>query len=103
MFESVRSDDAAARIRSAAVPPLAAFLVALAYLTIYPMLTRVPPALFWSVVLVLASGALLGAIAIIREVRRERVRGRAFGWLVAAAAMELMCAWLTVGLVFPWV
>jgi ABC-type microcin C transport system permease subunit YejE len=103
LFESLPPDDAAARIRSAAVPPLAAFLITLAYLTVYPMLSRVPAPLFWTTVTILLLGTILGAIALIRVVRRERVRGRALGWLAAAIAIELLCARMFLGLTFPWI
>lgn len=102
MFESIRADDAAARLRAAALRPFAAFLVALAYLTLYPLFTRVPPWLFWSIAAVLFAGAVLGFASIVRVVRRERIRGRAIAWLLAAIAVELLCARLLLGLVVPW-
>jgi hypothetical protein len=102
MFESLFSDDASTRLRAAGVPPLAAFLAALGYLTIYPTLPRVPAALFWSVVLVLAAGAILGAVKIIRVLRSDRVRGRAFGWLAGSAALTLACALSALSMTFPW-
>lgn len=102
MFESVQSDDLAARLRSAAMPPFAAFGLALLYFTIYPMLKRVPAALFWTVVLILLAGTVAGAVAIVRTVRRERPRGRAIGWLVAALLVELLCARTLLSLTLPW-
>jgi hypothetical protein len=102
MFEAVFRDDAASRLRGAAVPPLTSFLVALGYLTIYPMLTRVPAALFWSIVVVLAAGAILGAIAIVRVLRSEKLAGRDFGWLAVAAAVTLFCAHAALSMSFPW-
>lgn len=103
MFEeSLFVDDAATRLRSAAVPPLAAFLIALGYLTIYPLLGRVPAALFWAIVVILAAGAVVGAIKILRVIRRERIRGRAIGWLVAAAAITLVCARFALSMAVPW-
>jgi predicted membrane-bound mannosyltransferase len=103
LFESLPVDDTATRIRAAAVPPLAAFLITLAYLTIYPMLANVPAPLFWTVVAILLLGTILGAVALIRVVRRERVRGRALGWLAGAIAIELLCARMFLGLTFPWI
>lgn len=102
MFEAVFRDDAASRLRTAAVPPLASFLMALGYLTIYPMLTRVPAALFWSVVAVLAFGAFLGAVNIIRVVRSETLAGRAYGWLAMAAAVTLLCGYGALSMALPW-
>ena len=102
MFESIQSDDAAARFRSAAIAPFLAFLLALLYFSLYPLLTRVPAALFWSVVAMLFAGSILGATAIVRELRRQSPRGSAIGWLVAAILIELLCARTCLGLVFPW-
>jgi hypothetical protein len=102
LFESLPVDDAAARIRAAALPPLIAFLLTLVYLTVYPMLSRVPAALFWSVAAILLCGTIAGAIAIVRVVRRERVRGRALGWLTGAVLIELVCARMVLGLTLPW-
>jgi hypothetical protein len=102
MFESLPADDASARARSAARPPLVAFLLTLVYLTLYPLADRVPPILFWSVVTILLAGAVLGAVAIVRLVRRERIRGRALGWLAGAAVIELLCARMLAGLTLPW-
>lgn len=103
MFEeSFITDDAASRLRGAAVPPLAAFLILLGYITIYPLLGRVPAALFWSIVAVLASGASAGAIKLTAIVRSEKIRGRAIGWLAGASMLTLACAWFAVSLTFPW-
>ncbi len=103
MFEeSVLADDAASRLRGAAVPPLAAFLLTLGYLTLYPLFGRVPAALFWSVVAMLAIGAIAGAVRLVRVLRSETIRGAAIGWLSGAAAITLVCAYLAVTLTFPW-
>ena len=102
MFDSVFTDDAASRLRGAAAPPLAAFLIALGYLTIYPLLNRVPAALFWTIVAVLAAGAILGAINIIRVLRSVKLEGRDFGWLTAGAAITLLCGYAAVSMTFPW-
>ena len=102
MFEAVFRDDASSRLRAAGLPPLASFLAALGYLTIYPTLNRVPAALFWSVVVILAIGAIAGAINILRVLRSEQVRGRAFGWLAGSAVLTLLCAWSAVSMTFPW-
>jgi hypothetical protein len=102
LFESVQVDDGAARFRSAAVPPIAAFAVALLYFTFYPMLGRVPAALFWSVVAILFIGVVAGAIAIVRAVRRERPRGRVLAWCVGAIVVELLCARTFLALALPW-
>ena len=100
MFESVQSDDAAAQFRSAAIAPLAAFLAYLLYLTLYPLLGRVPAALFWILTAILLAGSVFGAIAIIRVVRRHR--GTAFGWLAAAVLVELLCVRTFLAMTLPW-
>jgi hypothetical protein len=102
LFESIKADDAAARLRGAAVPPLAAFLLALFYLTIYPMLGRVPAPLFWAIVAIELAGALGGAVMIARVATRERIRGRALGWAAIAGLITLACAWLFVSMAVPW-
>ena len=102
MFEDVLTESAASRLRSAAAPPLAAFLIALGYSTLYPLLGRVPAWLFWSVVAILAAGAIGGAVSIVRVVRKEKIRGRAFGWLAGAVVLTLVCGWLAITLTFPW-
>lgn len=103
MFEeSVLVEDAASRLRGAAVPPLAAFLLLLGYVTMYPLLGRVPAALFWSVVAVLATGAVAGAVKLVRVIRSEKIRGTAIGWLTGAAALTFACAYMAVTLTFPW-
>jgi hypothetical protein len=91
LFESVRTDDTpAARFRSAALPPVAAVLVTVGYLTVYRLLAHVPAALFWAIV------------AILRAVRRERPRGIALGWLAAAILADLLCARILLWLTLPW-
>jgi hypothetical protein len=102
LFDSIRPDDASAQLRNAAALPLGAFLFALLYLTIYPLFDRVPAALFWIVVAIELTGAVAGVAGIIGVVRRERVRGRAIGWLVAALAVTSVCAGLFVSLTVPW-
>ena len=84
-------------MRAAALPPLIAFLLALLYLSVYPLLSRVPPPLFWLVVLILFAGTALGLVKIVRAATR-----RALGWLIPAVAMELLCAWMFLGMVMPW-
>jgi uncharacterized membrane protein len=102
LFESLQTDDAAARFRVAAFPPFAAVLLTLLYLTIYPLLGRVPAWLFWSIVLVLLIGTILGGVAIVRAVRSERPRGTTIGWLVCAIVIELACARMFLWLTLPW-
>jgi hypothetical protein len=54
------------------------------------------------VVAIELTGAVAGVAGIIGVVRRERVRGRAIGWLVAALAVTSVCAGLFVSLTVPW-
>ena len=102
MFESVRPPDAVERLRAAALPPLIAFIVALLYFALYPTMTRVPLALFWSMAAVVLLGTVMGVIAIARVVMKEKIRGRAIAWLVAAVVMTLMCGRLALALTLPW-
>jgi hypothetical protein len=102
MFESVSAESVPERLRNAAVAPMAAFLFAQLYFALYPLFTRVPAALFWSVDAIVLAGAVVGAVAIARVARAESMRGRAAVWLVIAIAVELLCAWLFLALTFPW-
>jgi hypothetical protein len=102
LFESVQAETPSARFRSAAFAPLGAVLLTVIYLTVYPLLPRVPAALFWSVVALLLLGTVAGAVAIIRALRNGRPHGTPIGWLVAAVAIELICARLFLWFTFPW-
>lgn len=102
MFETFAPPDAAARLRSAAVPPFAAFLLAQGYLTFYPFLASVPAWLFWSVDAILLAGTAAGVVQLVRIVRSERIRGVAIGWLVAEAAATLLSGRIFLALTFPW-
>ena len=102
MFESVQTDETAARFRAAAVPSLGAVFLTIAYMTVYRLLTRVPAPLFWSVVAVLVIGTLLGAVATVRALRRGRPRGTAIGWLAGAILADLLCARILLLFTLPW-
>ena len=102
MFESIQTDDAAARFRAAAVFPLTAILLTLLYLTVVPLLARVPAPLFWSVVAILLLGAIGGAVAIVRVWREDRPRGAAIAWLIGAIVVELACARMFLWFTLPW-
>jgi hypothetical protein len=102
LFESLQTDETAARFRAAAVPPLAAVFLTVTYLTVYRLLARVPAALFWSVVAILLLGTILGAMAIVRAVRRGRPRGTALGWLIGAILADLLCARIFLWVTLPW-
>ena len=102
MFESIQAEGAAVRLRNAAIVPMAAYLFALAYLTLYPLLERVPAAVFWLVPLVLLAGAVTGAVLIFRIVRTTRMREGGAGWLVAATLIELLCVWQFLMMTVPW-
>ena len=103
MFESIERDDPSRLLRGAGVPPAAALLFALLYLTIYPLLPHVPAALFWLVAAVLLAGATGGLLMIARVVRGNTIRGRAVIWLLGATALALLCARMFLALVVPWV
>ncbi len=98
MFESIHTDETAARARAAAVPPLIAGGIALLYLTLYPLLPRVPALLFWSVDAILFIGTVWGAVAITRGLHR----GASLRSVAAAVGVEVVCAWLFVSFTFPW-
>jgi hypothetical protein len=102
LFESIAGPSVSARLRNAAIPPIAAFLVAQGYVTFYPLLARVPAALFWTIALITGAGAVAGMVMIARVVRRERIRGVAIGWLVAAAGAVYLSGRLFVAMVLPW-
>jgi hypothetical protein len=104
LFDDFRAPDAAAHFRSAAVIPLLAFLVTQGYFTLYPLLTRIPAALFWCVVITAILGAGAGLIRIAGVLRRHRreLDGRSIGWLIAAAAATLVCGFVAVSLATPW-
>lgn len=102
MFESVRADDVVARIRNAAIVPLAAFVFAQIYFSSARLLTRVPAALFWFVAATVLAGAVAGAVLMIRAVRGEKLRGRTLAWLAGAVVVELICLRFFLEMVFPW-
>lgn len=104
MFEAIERRDAAADARRIALAPLAAFLFELAYLTLAPLLGRVPPAIFWFVVIVMLAGTVLGIAGVARFLvrRRGEVAGRVLAWLVAAIVVTVICARAFLALVFPW-
>lgn len=91
-------------MRRIALAPLAAFLFELVYLTLVPLLGRVPPALFWLLVLVMLAGTVIGIAGIARLIiaHRAEIAGRVLAWLIAAAAITLVCARAFLALVLPW-
>jgi hypothetical protein len=104
LFDVFRAPDASAEFRSAALLPLVAFLVTQGYHTVYPLLARVPPALFWSVAFVAIAGAVAGMLRIGVLLRRHRheLDARAVAWLLAAALTTLVCAFVAVSFTAPW-
>ena len=104
MFEAFQQPNAVARIRAAAIAPLVAYLLAQLYFSIYPLLDRVPPLLFWSVDAILFLGALAGLVLLIRALVRHRreLEFRAILWLVATLVIIALCARLFLSLTFPW-
>lgn len=104
MFESIGERDPAAGARRIAAAPLAAFLIELAYLTLAPLLGRVPPALFWLLVLVMLAGTIAGVAGIVRFVKQHRgkIVGRVLAWLIAAAVITIVCGRAFLALILPW-
>lgn len=102
MFESVQADETAARFRAAGLPPLGAGIIALSYVTVYPLLPRVPALLFWSVDAILLIGTAWGVARIARALQHERPRGAIAGWAAGAIGVEVLCAWLFLSFTFPW-
>ncbi|HEX8169284.1 MAG TPA: hypothetical protein VF824_01955 [Thermoanaerobaculia bacterium] len=102
MFESLELENASTRLRAAAMFPLLAYVFAQFYFTLYPLLVDVAPWSFWLNDIVLGAGSAAGLVGIAGAVRRERVRGKAIGWLIAACIIEFLCARLFVAITFPW-
>lgn len=91
MFESSGTENAATRLRGAALPPLLAFLIALVSRDLAPFFGRLAPLLYRAVTLLLFAGGVIGAVAIVRALLRERPRGLAWIWLAGAIAVEYLC------------
>jgi hypothetical protein len=104
LFETFQQPNAVARIRAAGIAPLAAYLLAQLYFSLYPLLARVPPLLFWSVDAIAFLGALAGIVLLVRAVVRHRreLEFRAMLWLVATLVVIGLCARLFLSLTFPW-
>ena len=105
MFSAFREPNLAARLRAAAAWPLGAYLVALLYLILYPLLSEVPRWLFEAVRADLGIGLLGGIAAGLRIAiagPREGLDLPAAGWLAALAGGLLACGWMLVGMSFPW-
>ncbi len=81
---------------------MVAFLFAQFYETLYPLFGRVPAAVFWSIDAILLAGSVIGAIALLRVVRAEVIRGRAIVWLTIAITVELLCTGMFLAKTFPW-
>jgi len=86
LFEDFRGPDLAARLRGIAIAPIAAIVISQLYATLYPLLPRVPAALFAAIDLI-----LFGAAAPPRARRsRDRVaRGLHDRVAVLPAALRL--------------
>ena len=102
MFESVQSDESAARYRAASIPPVVAFVVALSYISVYPLLPAVPAWLFWSIDALLLIGSLWGAVRLVRAIRVAPPRGALAGWAAGAVGVNVVCAWLFLSFTLPW-
>ncbi|HEX9986170.1 MAG TPA: hypothetical protein VGF69_23115 [Thermoanaerobaculia bacterium] len=104
MFDAFREPHPAERLRAAAVAPIAAFLIAQFYFSLYPMLRAVPAWLFWLVVLIVFAGTAWGLVASARIAVRQRreLDWRGIAWLVIAVVASLFCGRLFLALTFPW-
>jgi hypothetical protein len=104
LFESIVPAGLAARMRGVSVAPMAAFLVALGYLTIYPFFSQVYPLLLYGTGLLLLAGAVFGMLCstmlLVRE--REAVTAGAWLWFVAAVSFSAACLWLAAAIFLPW-
>jgi len=104
LFEEFRQPDLAARLRGIALAPIAAIVISQLYSTLYPLLPRVPAALFAAIDLVLFAGAATGIGGAARLALRHHREfdGRAIAWLVACAFASLFCLRLFVAMTMPW-
>jgi hypothetical protein len=104
LFESVARSGLAARMRGVSLAPMAAFLVALGYLTIYPFLSRVHPLLLYGTGLLLLAGAVFGLLRSTMLLARERrgISAGAWLWFVAALLFSFACLWLAAAIFLPW-
>ena len=103
MFESVQVDESAARYRAASIPPAAAFVMTLIYISLYPLLPGVPAWLFWSVDGLLLAGSVWGGVRLVRAIRAAPPRGALAGWAAGAAGVNVICAWLFLSFTLPWI
>ncbi len=104
LFEDFRGPDLAARLRGIAIAPIAAIVISQLYATLYPLLPRVPAALFAAIDLILFAGAAVGIGGAARLALRHRreLDGRAIAWLVACTIASLFCLRLFVSMTMPW-
>jgi hypothetical protein len=103
LFESIPPPSVSARLRSAAIPPIAAYLFAHIFYSTYPYVAAwLPPALTRVVDVVTAAGAIGGVVLIVRVLLGERVRGVAIGWLILALVAVWLCAQTFLAVAFPW-
>jgi hypothetical protein len=106
VFSAFQEPDLAARLRTAALWPLGAYLLAQLYFTLYPLLPAVPRWLFEAVRVDLAAGlgAGLGLLVwlLVRRPASRRFGLPAAGWLAAWAGGLLLCGWTLAGMSFPW-
>jgi len=98
VFESVLAESVPQRLRGAAATPMGAYLFAQLCFALFPLFEHIPAAIFWMLEAILLAGAVTGAIAIVRVVRKNPIRGRSIAWLLIAAIAELLCAQLLVAL-----
>src|SRR5436305_6816112 len=109
VFSAFQEPDLAARLRTAALWPLGAYLLAQTYFTLYPLLAQVPRWLFEAVRVDLGMGlgaglgVLLGGLSRRADPEaRRRFDLPAAGWLAALAGGLLLCGWTLAGMSFPW-
>lgn len=106
VFSAIQEPDLAARLRTAALWPVGAYLLAQLYCTLYPLLPEVPRWLFEAVRVDLAVGlgAGLGLLVwvLVRRPESRRFDLPAAGWLAAWVGGLLLCGWTLAGMSFPW-
>lgn len=87
------------RLRNAAIPPVAAFVLVHVYFSM--SLAIGFRFRFGIAAAILFAGAFAGIVQIVRAARAERIRGVAIGWLIFAIAAIVVCVLTLIGILFP--